>query len=57
VSKGDTYRKVDQKKYDRNYLRIYGEQCSKCGGTGGGAAAGWTQPCFKCNGVGYVKRK
>jgi len=48
---------TDKRKYDKNYLRLYGEKCPVCGGTGGGAAAGWMHCCPKCKGLGYVEKK
>ena len=35
AGKGDSYRRVDQKKWDESYERIYGKkkQCPRCGNT------------------------
>lgn len=49
MGKGDTPRLVDQDKYGRNYLRIFGVPCPECNGL--------TTTCHKCAGVGYVERK
>ena len=55
MGKGDTYRPVNRARYDRNYLRIFGERCPVCGGDG------WDNlrvghPCPACNGLGYVEK-
>jgi hypothetical protein len=34
MSKGSNYRPTDQKKYERNYLRIFGQKCPDCHGGG-----------------------
>ena len=34
MGKGDTYRKVDKARYDRNYLKIFGRKCGFCKGKG-----------------------
>jgi hypothetical protein len=58
MGKGDTYRPVDWKKYDKNYLRLYGVVCPRCGGKPRGVPCpdgGWTT-CPRCNGLGYVEK-
>ena len=55
MSKGDTYRKVDQKKYDKNYLRIFGDECPVCLGSGMTDNT-WGQ-CPNCDGIGYIKKE
>ena len=47
AGKGDTYRAVNQKKYERNYLRVFGKLCPKCKGAG----------CLDCKGIGRVECK
>jgi RecJ-like exonuclease len=32
AGKGDRYRPVDKEKYDRTYIRVFGERCSVCKG-------------------------
>lgn len=34
AGKGDTYRKVDRRKYDATWLRLHGVTCPRCGGSG-----------------------
>jgi len=34
AGKGDSYRPVDRKKYDANWLRIFGKVCWNCKGKG-----------------------
>jgi len=48
MSKGSWYRLVDKKKYDRNYLRLYGMRCSCCENTEK------RHSCPACGGLGYV---
>lgn len=54
MGKGDTYRPVNQDKYDKNWLRLYGVKCPKCKGEGvvGGITGHW---CLTCNGHGLVE--
>lgn len=42
--------RVNQKRYDRNYLMIFGYTCPNCNGHEG-------NECSLCNGVGYVDQK
>ena len=62
AGKGDTYRKVNRKKYHRNYLRAYGKTCNVCKGKGtigiveqDGSLSKLT--CRYCEGLGYVEKK
>jgi DnaJ-class molecular chaperone len=55
MGKGDTYRPVDKKKYDRNFLRIFGEKCWQCNGTG--KWPGFDCKCPNCRGIGYVEKE
>lgn len=53
MGKGDTYRKQtkqEKRNFDRNYLRLYGEECPVCFG---GKLEG---KCLGCDGLGYVER-
>lgn len=34
MGKGDTYRPVNKKRYDNNYIRIFGKVCDICQGKG-----------------------
>jgi len=45
MSKGDWYRPVDQKKFQRNYLRIFGRECPECKGQG----------CSRCDDIGFLE--
>lgn len=45
---------TDKAKYDKNYLKLYGEPCHHCGGVGGKVGM---YSCEKCNGIGYVEKK
>ena len=53
AGKGDRYRRVDRKKYDESYDRIFGKECSQC--IGSGVFAG--KPCASCGGTGRVKSR
>jgi len=53
AGKGDRYRKVDQEKYDRNYIRIYGVECPQC--VGAGIFAG--KECPTCKGLGKIEKR
>ena len=61
AGKGDTYRPIDQEKYARNYLRIFGVKCPHCDGAGmfkdanGMKSEQAETKCLFCNGVGYVE--
>lgn len=62
AGKGDTYRKVDMKKYDDNYMRIFRQKCPKCNGEGSvsyysdnGTFIRKTI-CHSCRGSGYVNK-
>ncbi len=44
---------TDKPKYDKNYLRLYGEKCPVCNR----AHVAWIALCPKCNGIGYVEKK
>jgi len=62
AGKGSVYRKVDQKKYELNWLRAFGVKCNMCRGHGEIRSPilydDWeVHQCPKCNGSGYVKRK
>jgi DnaJ-class molecular chaperone len=59
AGKGSAYRRVNQKKYDQNYLRVYGVKCGGCHGSGRMQTSHEviTGPCSKCNGSGYIKRR
>jgi hypothetical protein len=52
MGKGDTYRPVNQKKYEENWLRLYGVPCPKCAIGKGGLRAG---PCSLCQDQGLVE--
>jgi len=55
---------TNKERYDKNYLRLFGEKCLTCGGTGQvgeeiiqyGRSMGFKE-CPKCNGIGYVEKK
>lgn len=54
---------TDKKKFDQNYLRIFGKKCLRCGGDGcwhsvvGFQTARPLIKCPECDGFGYVERK
>lgn len=60
--KGDAYRPVDKKKYDRNWLMFTGDKCPNpncidgvdCGHRG--VVSDKPQICKTCNGIGYVEK-
>ncbi len=57
AGKGDQYRKVNKKKYDRNYLRLYGDMCPICNGHGEVVLElGPAKECSNCGGLGYIER-
>jgi len=50
---------TDKRRYDRNYLRMFGKKCPKCNGDG--VTRRHEQPpyireCTLCNGLGYVEK-
>ena len=51
----------DKRKYDSNYLRIYGRECPRCHGTGNNACTvymnGTHPPCHYCGGLGYIEKE
>ncbi len=47
---------TDKAKYDRNWIKLFGKPCPYCGGTGGGAMAGWLRCCPRCKGLGKVEK-
>jgi hypothetical protein len=57
--KGDAYRPVDKRKYDRGYLRVFGEKCPVPGCFDGYIGAGDCTliMCTNCNGLGYVEKE
>ena len=57
AGKGDRQRPVDKRKYDRNYLRIYGKKCSSCQGKGYHYHNDFREMCFRCDGLGYVPKE
>jgi len=48
AGKGDKYRKLDRKKYDLGYLRIFGKECDRCHGK--------DRQCLKCGGIGWTEK-
>lgn len=61
AGKGDTYRKVDREKYNRGYIRAFGEVCPICKGVG--KITKWVTPkssttyswkCKACDGKGRI---
>jgi len=62
MSKGSWYRPIDKEKYDKNYLRLYGQPCPDCKTKGyfedkpvlKGAPV--KTLCLFCNGIGYVEK-
>ena len=56
AGKGSVYRPVDRKKYDRNYLRLYGKVCPECNGVGRFPSMMTFWDCERCKGLGYVER-
>jgi DnaJ-class molecular chaperone len=54
AGKGDTYRPVDRRKYYRGYLRLFGEECSVC--LGSGELDNGLGTCPRCEGLGYVEK-
>jgi DnaJ-class molecular chaperone len=61
AGKGSVYRHVDDRKFSRNYLRIFGQECPRCYGTGNNPCTvymdGTHLPCHYCKGLGYVERR
>jgi hypothetical protein len=65
--KGDTYRPVNKKKYDENYVRVFGKDCKNCFGIGEVRVVTpddeteikgeEVQPCPFCNGLGRIKKE
>jgi DnaJ-class molecular chaperone len=51
---------TNKRKYDQEYLRVFGQVCPKCNGnTMGKDELGLPDPelvCNKCNGLGYVEK-
>ena len=47
----------DKKRYDQNYLRVFGEKCPHCHGVGRIDFFGIDTECVICHGVGYVERR
>jgi hypothetical protein len=59
--KGDGYRPVKKPKYDRNYLRVFGDICECCNGVG--AMVSYDDDgiptaflCPECNGYQFVEK-
>jgi len=52
--KGDLYRKVDKRKFDAGYLRVYGMKCPDCK-NGTRLQVGHTTTCTRCDGIGYIE--
>jgi DnaJ-class molecular chaperone len=50
--KGDAPCRVNKRKFDQNYLRLYGIQCQTC--RGAGVLPG--RKCTDCNGLGYLEK-
>lgn len=54
---------TDKKKFDANWLRIFGKKCKRCGGDGSWhSVMGFTKiidivKCPECDGFGYVERE
>ena len=57
MGKGDTYRPVNQKKYEENWLRLYGVKCPVCDGSGEEKRRCLRRPikCGICLGHGLVE--
>ena len=53
AGKGSRPRPVDKKKYDANYLRIFGTECKHCEGKGWRWCKGYQVKCLFCDGIGY----
>jgi len=47
---------TDKRKWDRNYLKIFGIKCPKCKGTGMIPGGQCDDYCRFCNGIGYVEK-
>jgi len=59
AGKGDRVRPVNRKKFSKNYIKIFGVKCKRCGGKARGIPdknGGWIT-CPDCNGLGKVERK
>ncbi len=60
-SKGDFPRKVDRRKWEKNWLKIFGVKCPECKGVGivdyGDDFMARVTDCKICNGLGYVEKK
>jgi len=49
----------DKKRYDKNYLRLFGKLCPLCKGKSRRVSAKYGaewSTCTKCNGIGYVEK-
>jgi len=58
MGKGDTYRPVDKRKFDRGYLRVYGKECGICKGWGHTLTEDNSIcMCTSCDGLGYVEKE
>lgn len=47
---------TNKKKFDKEYLRIYGEKCPECHGIGLTEDLTGQYMCNKCFGVGYIEK-
>lgn len=58
--KGNIYRPVNKKKYDKGYLRVFGVKCDFCNGRGwiyGDMTTDTKTDCPKCNSIGFIEKK
>ena len=49
---------TDKPRYDKNYIRLYGKMCPRCGGKPRGVPhrdGGWVT-CLQCKGLGKVEK-
>jgi DnaJ-class molecular chaperone len=62
AGKGDKQRPTDLDRYTKNWVRVFGDTCKACNGTGRSCSMSQvfmdsSHVCSICNGIGKVDRK